>query len=113
MRVLPLSCNMQLPGMIQAFCVATGHASLVALPRAEALAWPHASQVYTFAGPRAGNYTFTAYIANCFPGKVFRLVHSSDLVPKVKYILHAAQEGFEAWQWHNASSSARPWTLCT
>ena len=41
------------------------------------------TQVYTFAGPRAGNYTFTAYIANCYPRKVFRLVHSSDLVPKV------------------------------
>lgn len=40
-------------------------------------------QVYTFAGPRAGNYTFTAYIANCYPGKVFRIVHSSDTVPKV------------------------------
>ena len=44
-------------------------------------------QVYTFAGPRAGNYTFTAYIANCFPGKVFRLVHSSDTVPKVSCTL--------------------------
>ncbi len=40
-------------------------------------------QVYTFAGPRAGDSEFAAYIGNCYASKVFRIVHSADLVPKV------------------------------
>ena len=39
-------------------------------------------QVYTFAGPRVGDLPFVAYNGNCYQGKIFRIVHSADLVPK-------------------------------
>jgi hypothetical protein len=40
-------------------------------------------QVYTFAGPRVGDLEFVAFTGNCYEGHIFRIVHSSDLVPKV------------------------------
>ena len=52
--------------------------------------WPYVlmlhacRQVYTFAGPRVGDLTFVAYNGNCYQGKLFRIVHSADLVPKVR-----------------------------
>ena len=41
------------------------------------------AQVFTFAGPRVGDLPFIAYSGNCYEGKIFRIVHSADLVPKV------------------------------
>ena len=41
-------------------------------------------QVYTFAGPRAGDLPFVAYNSNCYQGKIFRIVHLADLVPKAR-----------------------------
>lgn len=42
------------------------------------------AQVFTFAGPRVGDLTYIAYNGNCYEGKIFRIVHSADLVPKVR-----------------------------
>lgn len=40
-------------------------------------------QVYTFGSPRIGNEAFARYMNKCYPGRIFRLVHDCDMVPRL------------------------------
>jgi hypothetical protein len=47
------------------------------------LIYPHVAGVVSWAGPLAGNHDFAEFVIQKYQGKVFRMVHSSDIVTKV------------------------------
>ena len=75
------------------------------------------ASVYTFATPRVGDAEFARSFEAAFPDRIHRLVHSSDIVPRVPpkflHYTHAGRERFitsfgqvisepaEVKRWHN------------
>ncbi|KAK9818054.1 hypothetical protein WJX72_006340 [[Myrmecia] bisecta] len=73
--------------------------------------------VYTWAAPTSGDAAFCDFLVNAYDDKLFRMVHSSDIIPKIPFgqgYRHHAREYYITYSGdiHHDPASIEAWRVC-